>query len=300
VTCAIVVELISTSIEPEAAAAMRAYACVVALAIACLASGQKCGVSRTLYDEGSYIVGGKEVAKNEVPWQISLQVETRDKIWIWQKKWEHICGGSIVNEYWIVTAAHCIMKSNYRVVVGAHDITKTESSQQKIDVAAIVVHPNWDEAETNYDIALIKLVSPIKLDGRTAVPICLPEVDETFERESCIATGWGRTKEGGVGSDVLLKVALPIVPTSRCASAYRNVMGATISSTKICAGRTDSFGFGVCQGDSGGPLVCKRNGVYKLAGLTSFGVVCGSNEHPAVFTRLSPFRSWISRITAPK
>lgn len=270
------------------------------------AAGQSCGQRNTysvlesaLLNEGgdTYIVGGTEAKRGEFPWQISFQIHYSDSWWS-AKKWLHNCGGSIINDQWFLTAAHCMVlpgTRDYRAVAGAHYAERSEAGQQVFNIDRIIMHSGWNEQTVANDIALVKINGRFRFDGAKVAPVCLPSLSDStaFNGKTCVTTGWGKTTHNGIGSDRLLKVDLPVVSNSVCQSRYRNVMGAQITDTKICAGYLNRNGLGVCQGDSGGPLTCVKDGAYFLAGITSFGVICGSGEHPAVYTRVSQYKSWI-------
>ncbi|OQR74787.1 transmembrane protease serine 3-like [Tropilaelaps mercedesae] len=278
---------------------------VLLVSVTALRCGQRNNYSAlstlTANNSDTYVVGGSEALPHEFPWQISFQMYYRLSWWQ-PKKWHHNCGGSIINDQWIVTAAHCyddhLSLENLRIVVGTHDLTRNESAIQTFGINMIINHPEYNMNNVENDIALIKIAGRLNLDGISAAPICLPTLSDanTFDRATCVATGWGKTAHGGRFSDVLLKVNLPVVSNSVCSILYRNVQNARITSDKICAGRLDREGFGVCEGDSGGPLACHKNGEYQLAGVTSFGVFCGSSRYPTVHTRVSTHRTWIDTV----
>ncbi|XP_022701044.1 chymotrypsin-like elastase family member 2A [Varroa jacobsoni] len=274
--------------------------------ITAFAAGQKCGRRSNLpqpsaFDQDyNYIVGGQEAIPHEFPWQVSFQI-FNNKSWWQPNKWTHNCGGSIIDDRWILTAAHCYTSDGlYRIIVGAHNLTKREPTIQIFRIEKAVHHPGWDKHLMKDDIMLIKVDRSITLDGDTAAPICLPtSADENaFKNSICVSTGWGRISPRGSLSDVLLKADQPIVSNAICAMQYRNIHRVRITDSKICAGYVESPGPGTCYGDSGGPLACLSNGEYKLVGVTSFGVLCGSINHPAVFTLVSHYVPWINNVRA--
>ncbi|XP_003743912.2 transmembrane protease serine 9 [Galendromus occidentalis] len=285
--------------------ASRVLAVSLAFVASASASAVACGKrnSYSLFmdalqlEDSNYIVGGTRAVKNEFPWQVSIQAAVRSGLWF--KKKQHICGGSIINDRWILTAAHCILDNvrlnDYYIVAGSQYVMEEEDTTQVRKPEKIIVHPGWDPEYVQNDIALIKLSQPLYLSARSVAPICLPKSSDNnkFHGKTCTASGWGAVVDRGQSSSVLLKVNLPIVPNNLCSYLYSNVVNSRLNENHICAGDIHSDGSGVCQGDSGGPLVCEEDGIYTLAGLTSFGVVCGASEFPAVFTRISSFRSWI-------
>ena len=108
------------------------------------------------------IVNGLIVKPHSFPWAVSLQY-----------KGIHDCGGVIIDQWHILTAAHCLDYSNdldnYFVRVGAHD---QSSSGQLIPTMQLIIHPNYDETRSTNDIGIIKLATPIIFTGEIQ-PICL-------------------------------------------------------------------------------------------------------------------------------
>merc|ERR1719228_446323 len=102
-----------------------------------------------------FIVGGHEATPHSIPWQISLQASFRGF------EMGHSCGGSIVSDQYVITAAHCIVENYYWkpfVVVGAHNIKIEDAYEKKIMVSEVIMHPKWNANDyTMYDIALLKL-----------------------------------------------------------------------------------------------------------------------------------------------
>ena len=149
---------------------------------------------------------------------------------------------------------------------------------------------------TLYDIALLKMVSPIDFN-LNIIPICLPRPHESFVGETGYATGWGRTIEGEY-PETLREVQLPIISNKQCESMFRTSgKSQRIPNICICAGTTTG-GKDTCKGDSGGPLVVKSNGGrYTLAGITSWGDGCGRPNRPGLYTNVSKFTSFIIRNT---
>ncbi|XP_042142186.1 trypsin-1-like [Ixodes scapularis] len=130
------------------------------------------------------------------------------------------------------------------------------------------------------------------------MPICLPSLNQNFDGQTCTASGWGltkdRTKGGNDSNPDLLKVDLPIVPYDECRRDYIGVQHVD-RNTMICAGNKEG-GKSTCQGDSGGPLQCPRSdGLYVLAGLTSWATICAAPGQPTVFSRVSTQLPWIQQ-----
>uniref|UniRef100_A0A8C8RV17 Ovochymase-1 n=1 Tax=Pelusios castaneus TaxID=367368 RepID=A0A8C8RV17_9SAUR len=240
--------------------------------------GMKCGIrpvdlenQESFLQSGffSRIVGGRNSVVGGQPWQVSLKLGRF-----------HFCGGSLIQEDVVVTAAHCVsdletVMKTLIVTVGEHHLRKTDEQEQNIPISQIVVHPDFNRlGYMHSDIALLYLKNRVKY-GRMVQPICLPHKDDKFEAGTlCVASGWGRVSEAGDLSNVLQEVELPILDRATCSALLQSMNLPPVASSMLCAGFPDG-GKDACKGDSGGPLVCKRtSGIWTLAGITSWGVGC--------------------------
>jgi len=228
------------------------------------------------------IVGGEEAEPHEFPWQISLRRKSDNF---------HFCGGSVLNENTVVTAAHCTViwdsPDEVVIVAGEHNKKVDEGTEQTRDVTKLTVHESYGSPKGfENDIALWSLAEPLVFDDAVAaVPLPTPMQESSGE---CTVTGWGTLSSGGSTPDVLMKVNVPVVADSTCKLEYPF----SIADSMICAGER---GKDSCQGDSGGPLVCyNADGSGYLGGIVSWGRGCAGLFSPGVYTEVSYFTEWIA------
>jgi secreted trypsin-like serine protease len=197
----------------------------------------------------------------------------------------HFCGGSLVREDWVITAAHCVQgdsPSSIEVVIGLHNVNGT-TGQQTRDVDAIIIHPQYSNNSLNNDYALLHLTQPIT----DFEPIKLVTSD-SHDDEPVMSTtmGWGATSSGGSSSNILLEVDVPI--DDSCG----NYSNSSITNNMVCAGDGNG-GEDSCQGDSGGPLIMTNSdGEYELIGIVSWGYGCADAGYPGVYSRIYPRLDW--------
>ncbi|CAH1789765.1 unnamed protein product [Owenia fusiformis] len=241
----------------------------------------QCGVSKLGHD--SFIVGGQEARVGRWPWMADLLSNGR-----------HICGGSILNANWILTAAHCVRgktASSLQIRVGEHDQRKKTVNGVTHSVLRVIGHTGYNPSSRishDNDIALLKLSKPIDMTNTHVNTICLPQKGEQFSGQ-CVATGWGMTQ--GTGDMTKLReVTVPVYTTSDCNRHW----GGRVSDRQICMGTVPPAPTKTaCRGDSGGPLVCKKNGRWVQSGVTSWGTFQCTGK-PAVYTRTSEYLDWIN------
>ncbi|XP_070956371.1 chymotrypsin-like elastase family member 2A isoform X1 [Macaca nemestrina] len=255
---------------------------------ALVAGALSCGVP-TYPPSVTRVVGGEEATPNSWPWQVSLQYTSNGK-------WYHTCGGSLITNNWVLTAAHCISSSRtYRVVLGRHNLDIAESGSLAVRVSKTVVHQNWNSNQVSkgYDIALLKLANPVSLTDKIQLA-CLPPAGTILPNNyPCYVTGWGRLRTNGPLPDVLQQGRLLVVDYATCSSS--GWWGSTVKTSMICAGGDGKISS--CNGDSGGPLNCQASdGRWEVHGIVSFGSSLGCNYYhkPSVFTRVSNYINWIN------
>nr|QEG98280.1 hypodermin B [Hypoderma bovis] len=219
------------------------------------------------------IVGGVEADIEDFPWQVSIQ-----------RRGYHFCGGSIYSPEIIVTAAHCLEKtdaSQLRVRVGS---SYWGEGGSLLTVSHFKMHEKYNPRSLWYDVALIKLSSKLTY-GPTVKNIELAKKTPPHNADA-VVSGWGRIYENyPYLPEQLRSVDVKIVSREVCRSGeygYGNAIGPTM----ICA---YAVGKDSCQGDSGGPLVVGE----ALVGVVSWGDGCAYPGFPGVYTDVSIFRSWI-------
>ncbi|XP_070570773.1 transmembrane protease serine 9-like [Ptychodera flava] len=233
------------------------------------------------------IYKGDRSRKAEWPWMVLL---TRSKS-------SALCGGSLIDSRWIVTAAHCVegmsadSDDKPEIHLGKINRQVVEKNQVKCDPDDIIVHPDYNNRTFDSDIALIRLKEPLDFN-RYVSPICLPTPEVAREvirdRGAGVVTGWGET-ENGTASDILRKVKLRVTDRSACEGSYSPSL---VTCNMFCADsprRGDS-----CFGDSGGQLSVEVDSRWYLLGVVSWGHECGS-KWPGVYTSVYRFNHWIQQ-----
>ena len=210
------------------------------------------------------VIGGEKAVPGSWPWQASIRWEGID--------WDHTCGGTLINHQWVLSAAHCFYSQpeeilikeklnrtnigpgdvaiflleslrKYEIVLGEHDSNITEGWEQTKTVEKIILHPKWNLSSLDYDLALIKLSSPVELNDHVA-PVCLPSEsqDDKFNpRSACVVTGWGSTSTEFYNleySNVLKEDNTRLFGLNKCRELMREVFPEReVSERMLCAGK---------------------------------------------------------------
>lgn len=222
----------------------------------------------------SRIIGGQFASMGQFPHQVSLQLNGR-----------HHCGGSLISDTIIVTAAHCTKgqsPNQMMAIVGTNDLSA--GNGQTFGIAQFIIHPQYNAQSQDFDMSLIRLSSPVSLGGAVQA-IQLAEADTNYEADT-MATISGF---GAINQNLQLPNRLKFAQVqlwSRDFCNAQNIPGLT--DRMVCAGHP-SGQVSSCQGDSGGPLTVDG----KLFGVVSWGFGCGAKGRPAMYTYVGALRSWI-------
>ncbi|XP_045172710.2 trypsin-2-like [Mercenaria mercenaria] len=251
---------------------------------------------------GGKVVNGQDAIPGSHPHQVTLQ-------WYLFGSWFHICGGSVIDDLFVLTAAHCVdfaPAEQFRVVVNDHNLYNTDGDEQFIGIQRIYTHEKWlpgqdyDYKLYPNDIAVLRLDSEV-LDKTTIIHMA-DDDNEDFTGDLCTISGWGRNDTNGIVPNTLQEVNMTVMNQTDCNAFWKDIFPDAmldIFQGQICifSGEDPESGASACSGDSGGPMVC--NGV--LAGVTSWGVQ-GCRDpvtrefRPSVYVRVSYYYPWIQNV----
>ncbi|KAG7231910.1 hypothetical protein INR49_010100 [Caranx melampygus] len=213
-----------------------------------------------------------------------------DGAWPWQAMvvtpW--LCGGSLINDQWVMTAAQCFISTStvgVTVYLGRQTLLGPNPNEQHRAVSQIIIHPQYNDTTLDNDIVLVKMSSPVTFNDYIR-PVCLAAAGSVYEA--------GMNTWPPAPDTPLQEVEIPIMSQSECMKNYT-----VVTDNMICAG-TPSGGKSACYGDSGAPMMTKPRSRWVQGGLAIFmvGGSCALPNAPGGFTRVSRYESWIkSQIT---
>ncbi|KAM6198257.1 coagulation factor IX [Sarcoramphus papa] len=236
---------------------------------------------------GTRVVGGSDSMKGEVPWQVYLV----------NSHGVGFCGASIINEKWVVTAAHCLQPGdNVTAVAGEYNINEEDNTEQRRKVVKILPHPTYNATINKHhnDIALLELDQPLSFNSYVT-PICIGSREFTntlLKHGMGTVSGWGSTLFRGRPATILQILKVPFVDRPTCLKSTST----TILQNMFCAG-FPAGGSDTCGGDSGGPYTTEIEGTWFLTGITSWGEECAKPGKYGIYTRVSKYLKWIKEIT---
>ncbi|KAI4489963.1 hypothetical protein M0804_004145 [Polistes exclamans] len=243
----------------------------------------QCGAKNGNQDQ-ERILGGKDADPGEWPWIAALFNAGRQ-----------FCGGSLVDEKHVLTAAHCVVNMNswdvarLTVHLGDYNI-KTNSEIRHVErrVKRVVRHRNFNSRTLYNDVAILTMSEPVEFTEQIR-PICLPSGSKLYTGMTATVIGWGSLRESGPQPAILQEVSIPVWSNKDCKFKYGSAAPGGIVDSFLCAGKAarDS-----CSGDSGGPLMV-NDGRWTQIGIVSWGIGCGKGQYPGVYTRITHFLPWI-------
>lgn len=249
----------------------------------------ECGLTRY---SGLKIAGGGDALPGEFPWGVALFNRGRQ-----------FCGGSLIGPNHILTAAHCVAQMSSEdakqvtVRLGDHNL-EDPNDQPTIEkrVKLIVKNKLFSMQTLYHDVAILVLDSPVQYT-KNVRPICLPSGHDQYEDEDATVSGWGLLKAEGQRPRNLQKITFKVWSQKQCRDTYtEGTSPAGITDHMLCAG---SKGHDSCSGDSGGPMVHRRaDGKMEQIGIVSWGIGCGMQHFPGVYTRVTEVRDWIDKVTS--
>nr|XP_005312158.2 serine protease 27-like [Chrysemys picta bellii] len=239
------------------------------------------------------IFNGQDAKAGAWPWQVSVR-----------QNGFHICGGSLISESWVVSAAHCfdpsVAISAYRVQLGEKQIGSEIPPKSFSSVKRVVPHPNYNSSTFLADIALVELENPIAFTA-TINPVCLLDASVRVPAgDTCWVTVNSHLAE------TLQELEVLTIDSTDCNNHYRKELEKPagenpIKEDMLCAGPMGG-NKGFAQGDSGGPLVCEEDGTWYLAGTVSWflnktknGVSYVDPNSPGVYNRPNAHNDWIRK-----
>ena len=243
------------------------------------------------------IVGGTPAPAGKWPWQVALLQSS-----IANNFDAQFCGGTLVGDIFVVTAAHCVTESNgtqspkntIRVLTGTQSLAQNTGGVRRA-IAVIVRHPQYNHASSDNDIAVIKLSTPAAGIKVARLLSRAQEASLAAPGDLSFVTGWGNLSSTGSSFPMnLQQVQVPIVARGNCNDA--NSYDGLLTPQMICAGLS-AGGKDSCQGDSGGPLIVRdAQGRWQmLAGVVSWGYGCAEPNLFGVYARVAVLSAWVEQ-----
>ncbi|XP_065354629.1 venom protease-like [Calliphora vicina] len=247
-----------------------------------------------------FVVGGENARPKEFAFAARLGHMADNGYVNW------FCGGTLLSESVVLTAAHCFYASLgevNRVRLGEldFDTDSDDAEPEDFNVQKLIEHPDYIYGEPYNDIGLVMLSSTVKFD-RYKHPACLPISSSLQNSDYFIAIGWGHIKFSGKSPSDLQKVTLRSYSYAKCQWLAEGPEGKErlpggLKYSQLCAGSTEEKD--TCQGDSGGPLLAQHTKypcMFSVVGITSLGVGgCAIPNVPAIYTNVNFYLDWISK-----
>ncbi|SDD90078.1 serine protease [Glycomyces harbinensis] len=229
------------------------------------------------------IIGGQPAEEGQFPWLVGLGSPGEGTPWERQ-----FCGGSVIAEDVVLTAAHCVEDATAEdLVIFSGSVDLESDAIVETAVADLHVAEDYnDPVAFANDWALLKLAEPVDVE-----PIALGA--ESAELDVLEVAGWGDT--GEEYPVVAEWVEVPFVSDADCEAAYPDEVDAA---SMLCAGDLANGGVDSCQGDSGGPIMTPAGDEQVLVGIVSWGYGCAEAGNPGVYSEIAGFADAIDEVLA--
>lgn len=233
------------------------------------------------------IVNGEDADNCEWKWQVGFQSSSSVKS-------TPFCGGSLVTEEWVLSAAHCATTPNFYVVAGQWNVRSVSGKEQVKKAVQVIRHPDYNGRTHSQDFLMVKVESAFTFNDCVG-SVCLPS-SAVAAGTSCWISGWGTLSSGGSQPTIMQEAQVSIISNSDCGNNY-DYSSSQIDSSMLCAqGKKGFQTVDACQGDSGGPLVCSSGSTWTIYGATSWGYGCADPNYPGVWAKISTQTDWINSV----
>ncbi|XP_036894405.1 granzyme A-like [Sturnira hondurensis] len=227
-----------------------------------------------------HIIGGNEVTPHSRPYMALIKGVN-----------DTICGGALIEDGWVLTAAHCLLNRRSSVILGAHSRFSEEPEKQIMPVKKTFPYPCYDKDTHEGDLQLVQLQKKAKITKNVAILNLPKRGSDVKPGTGCQVAGWGVTSNNFHEPNGLREVNVTVIDRKTCNDPRHYNYNPVIGLNMLCAG-SPKGGKDSCNGDSGGPLICE--GTFR--GITSFGKAgkCGDPRWPGVYMLLSQkYLTWI-------